>query len=136
MTCVLAVLVGAGVAFLYAKKPAQRPPSAERIEATPARLARGGSYAEWGLRAHVSGGRRADAANETEASHGGARYTLEGDVANSGYAYAVNLRLVVADTKTHLWSERDMLQPSDLASESAARLRNLARRVRTALITA
>ncbi len=101
-----------------------------------ARLARGGSYAEWGLRAHVIGGRRADAANETEASHGGARYTLEGDVANSGYAYAVNLRLVVADTKTHLWSERDMLQPSDLASESAARLRNLARRVRTALITA
>lgn len=41
VVCVLAVLLGAGVAFLYAKKPAQRPPSAEKIEVTPARLARG-----------------------------------------------------------------------------------------------
>jgi mono/diheme cytochrome c family protein len=39
--CALVVLAAAGVAFLSAKKPAQRPPSAEKVEATPARLARG-----------------------------------------------------------------------------------------------
>jgi len=37
----LAVLVGAAVAYLGLKRPAQRPASAEKIEATPARLARG-----------------------------------------------------------------------------------------------
>ena len=46
VVCVLAVLLGAGVAFLYVKKPAQRAPSAEKIEATPARLARGAYLAE------------------------------------------------------------------------------------------
>ena len=35
------VLVGAGIAFLALKKPAMRPPSTEKVEATPARLARG-----------------------------------------------------------------------------------------------
>jgi mono/diheme cytochrome c family protein len=38
---VLAVLAGAGVLVLAVKKPAQRPASSEKIEATPARLARG-----------------------------------------------------------------------------------------------
>jgi len=46
VVCVLAVLLGAGVAFLYAKKPAQRAPSAEKIEPTPTRLARGTYLAE------------------------------------------------------------------------------------------
>ncbi len=107
-----------------------------------ARLGRGGSYAEWGLRAHVVTGRRADAAGQVatqwrESGHRlKVRYALEGDVANSGYAYAVSLRLVNADTDAQVWSERDMLQPSDLASESATRLRKLSRRVRTALIGA
>jgi adenylate cyclase len=102
-----------------------------------ARLARGGSYAEWGLRAHVVSARLVGPAGHDSASSPPAvRYMLEGDVANSGYAYAVSLRLVVADTQTQIWSERDMLQPSDLASESAARLRNLSRRVRTAIIAA
>ena len=41
LVCALVVLVAAGVAFLSVKKPAQRPASAEKIEATPARLARG-----------------------------------------------------------------------------------------------
>jgi tetratricopeptide (TPR) repeat protein len=102
-----------------------------------ARLGRGGSYAEWGLRAHVVAGRRAEGSGNAAAEmHGGERYILEGDVANSGYAYAVNLQIVVADTGAQLWSEREMLQPSDLASESAARLRKLSRRARTALIGA
>jgi mono/diheme cytochrome c family protein len=35
------VLIGAGAAFLAFKKPAMRPPSTEKIEATPERLARG-----------------------------------------------------------------------------------------------
>jgi mono/diheme cytochrome c family protein len=39
--CALAVLAGLALVFLAAKKPDQRPPSAEKIEATPARLARG-----------------------------------------------------------------------------------------------
>lgn len=34
-------LAAAGVTFLFLKKPAQRPPSAEKIEVTPERLARG-----------------------------------------------------------------------------------------------
>ena len=33
--------MAAGVGYLAAKKPAQRPATAEKIEATPARLARG-----------------------------------------------------------------------------------------------
>jgi hypothetical protein len=41
VVCVLAVLAGAGIAYLAAKKPAQHPASAEKVEATPARLARG-----------------------------------------------------------------------------------------------
>lgn len=38
---VIVALAAAGVAFLFLKKPAQRPASAEKIEATPERLARG-----------------------------------------------------------------------------------------------
>ena len=101
-----------------------------------ARLGRGGSYAEWGLRAQVVAGRRADGPGRAAEPSMGERYVLEGDVANSGYAYAVNLQLVNAETGAHVWSERDMLQPSDLASESAARLRKLSRRARSALIGA
>ncbi len=41
VVCVLAVVAGAAIAYLALKKPAQRPASAEKIEATPARLARG-----------------------------------------------------------------------------------------------
>ena len=41
VVCVLVVLAGAGVAVLSFRKPAQRPASSEKIEATPARLARG-----------------------------------------------------------------------------------------------
>src|SRR5262245_25299264 len=89
-----------------------------------ARLGRGGSYAEWGLRAQVVAGRHADLPGRAIEASTGERYVLEGDVANSGYAYAVRLRLVGNDTGTEIWSERDMLQPSDLASESASRLRN------------
>ncbi len=37
----IVVLIGAGAAFLAFKKPAMRPPSTEKIEATPERLARG-----------------------------------------------------------------------------------------------
>jgi class 3 adenylate cyclase/tetratricopeptide (TPR) repeat protein len=101
-----------------------------------ARLGRGGSYAEWGLRAHVVASRRADLPGHAAEQSGGERYLLEGDVANSGYAYAVNLRLVDAETGAQVWSEREMLQPSDLASESGARLRNLSWRARMALIRA
>jgi hypothetical protein len=35
------VVIGAGVAFLAFKKPAMQPPSTEKVEATPERLARG-----------------------------------------------------------------------------------------------
>ena len=102
-----------------------------------ARLGRGGSYAEWGLRAHVVTRRRTNAAGSGAAEYrSSARYVLEGDVADSGYAYAVSLQLVDAGTDAQVWSERDMLQPSDLASESAARLRKLSQRARTALISA
>lgn len=110
--------------------------------ALAARLGRGGSYAEWGLRAHVVTRRRPDAARggavalRDSGHRSNARYVLEGDVADSGYAYAVGLQLIEAGTDAQVWSERDMLQPSDLASESAARLRKLSRRVRTALISA
>ncbi len=38
---VVVVLLAAGIVALALRKPAQRPPSAEKIEATPARLARG-----------------------------------------------------------------------------------------------
>src|SRR5499427_5712691 len=38
---VLVVVAGLGVAWLALRRPAQRPPSAEKIEATPERLARG-----------------------------------------------------------------------------------------------
>ena len=41
VVCILAVLAGAGIAYLALRRPAQRPPSSERIEATPARLVRG-----------------------------------------------------------------------------------------------
>src|SRR5512135_127846 len=41
VVCALAVLVGAAIVYLAVKRPAQRPASAEKIEATPARLARG-----------------------------------------------------------------------------------------------
>jgi mono/diheme cytochrome c family protein len=37
----LVVLVGVGVAWLALRSPAQRPPSTEKVDATPARLARG-----------------------------------------------------------------------------------------------
>ena len=41
LVLVIVVLIGAGAAFLGFKKPAMRPPSTEKIEATPERLARG-----------------------------------------------------------------------------------------------
>ena len=99
-------------------------------------LGRGGSYGEWGLRAHVVAPRRTDLPADAAEPHTGERYVLEGDVADSGYAYAVKLRLVGADKGAQIWSERDMLQPSDLASESASRLRNVSWRMRAALIGA
>jgi mono/diheme cytochrome c family protein len=38
---VIVVIAGAGIGYLAARKPAQRPPSTETVERTPARLARG-----------------------------------------------------------------------------------------------
>ena len=39
LVCV--ILAGVGLAYLALRKPAMRPPSSEKVEATPARLARG-----------------------------------------------------------------------------------------------
>ena len=39
--CVVLALAAAGLGWLAVRKPAQRPPSTEKIEATPERLARG-----------------------------------------------------------------------------------------------
>ena len=41
LVVVAVLLAGGGLAYLAIRKPAMRPPSAEKIEATPARLARG-----------------------------------------------------------------------------------------------
>jgi mono/diheme cytochrome c family protein len=41
LVVVAVLLAGAGLAYLAIRKPAMRPPSTEKIEATPARLARG-----------------------------------------------------------------------------------------------
>ena len=41
LVVIVIVLAGAGIAYLALRKPALRPPSTEKVEATPARLARG-----------------------------------------------------------------------------------------------
>jgi mono/diheme cytochrome c family protein len=46
IVCVLAVAAGVLIAVLAVRKPAQRPASAEKVEATPARLARGAYLVE------------------------------------------------------------------------------------------
>ncbi len=64
------------------------------------------------------------------------RYVLEGDVIRGGDGETVNLRLVKAATGEQVWSERDTLQDSDVSAQSSARLWDLIKRLRTALIRA
>ena len=64
------------------------------------------------------------------------RYVLEGDVLHTGDANAVNLRLVDAATRLQVWSGRETLRDTDVASESSAPLRGVRAAVLEALIDA
>jgi class 3 adenylate cyclase/tetratricopeptide (TPR) repeat protein len=60
------------------------------------------------------------------------RYVVDGDVLH-GEHYAVNLRLLDATSGGQVWSERDVLQESDVLSESSANLHNISVRLRSGL---
>src|SRR6202007_2826031 len=65
-----------------------------------------------------------------------ARYVLAGNVDRDGESNSVNLQLVNAATGGQVWDARTTVQNSDVSGQSSVRVRNLARQLRTAVISA
>ncbi|HTR35635.1 MAG TPA: adenylate/guanylate cyclase domain-containing protein [Bryobacteraceae bacterium] len=65
-----------------------------------------------------------------------ARYVLAGNVNRNGEGNSVNLQLVNAATGGQVWDARTTVQNSDVSGQSSVPLRNLARQLRTAVISA
>jgi tetratricopeptide (TPR) repeat protein len=61
------------------------------------------------------------------------RYVLEGDVTRDAAGNAVNLRVIDALAGAQVWSERAVLQASDVAVDSSPAVRGLTTRLRNAM---
>jgi hypothetical protein len=112
LVAAILLLAGAGIAFLSLKKPAQRPASTEKVEATPARLARGEylvKHVSDCLHCHSEFDLASYTAPEVPGTEGQGGYPFDERLGIPGMVQAQN---ITADVETGIggWTDGEVLR--------------------------